>query len=148
MQCRPVEVWKLIVAILEYLGQGAQQRSEALREALNSEQLQEALNSEAMRESLTSEQLREALRSEQLREALNSEALRESLRSENLREALNSEALLLNRLLVISIASGATILSHVNDSGFWLVNRLIHPKSPTSRRLFPCSHSCGASPWP
>jgi gluconate transporter len=26
-------------------------------------------------------------------------------------------------LLVISIASGATILSHVNDSGFWLVSR-------------------------
>lgn len=26
-------------------------------------------------------------------------------------------------LLVISIASGATVLSHVNDSGFWLVNR-------------------------
>lgn len=26
-------------------------------------------------------------------------------------------------LLVISIASGATVFSHVNDSGFWLVNR-------------------------
>ncbi|MGD6832355.1 gluconate:H+ symporter [Sutcliffiella halmapala] len=26
-------------------------------------------------------------------------------------------------LIVISIASGATVLSHVNDSGFWLVNR-------------------------
>ena len=26
-------------------------------------------------------------------------------------------------LLVITIASGATVLSHVNDSGFWLVNR-------------------------
>lgn len=26
-------------------------------------------------------------------------------------------------LMVIAIASGATILSHVNDSGFWLVNR-------------------------
>ena len=26
-------------------------------------------------------------------------------------------------LLVIAIAAGATILSHVNDSGFWLVNR-------------------------
>lgn len=26
-------------------------------------------------------------------------------------------------LIVISIASGATILSHINDSGFWLVNR-------------------------
>jgi Gnt-I system low-affinity gluconate transporter len=28
-------------------------------------------------------------------------------------------------LLVISIASGATFLSHVNDSGFWLVNRFM-----------------------
>jgi Gnt-I system low-affinity gluconate transporter len=26
-------------------------------------------------------------------------------------------------LLVITIASGATIASHVNDSGFWMVNR-------------------------
>jgi len=26
-------------------------------------------------------------------------------------------------LVVIAIASGATVLSHVNDSGFWLVNR-------------------------
>lgn len=26
-------------------------------------------------------------------------------------------------LLVIAIASGATVLSHVNDSGFWLVGR-------------------------
>lgn len=28
-------------------------------------------------------------------------------------------------LIVISIASGATILSHVNDSGFWLVNKYL-----------------------
>lgn len=28
-------------------------------------------------------------------------------------------------LMVIAIASGATILSHVNDSGFWLVNRYL-----------------------
>jgi Gnt-I system low-affinity gluconate transporter len=26
-------------------------------------------------------------------------------------------------LIVIAIASGATILSHVNDSGFWLVSK-------------------------
>jgi Gnt-I system low-affinity gluconate transporter len=26
-------------------------------------------------------------------------------------------------LIVISIASGATILSHINDSGFWLVSK-------------------------
>ena len=28
-------------------------------------------------------------------------------------------------LLVIVIACGATALSHVNDSGFWLVNRFL-----------------------
>ena len=28
-------------------------------------------------------------------------------------------------LLVIAIASGASILSHVNDSGFWLVNQFL-----------------------
>ncbi|MFT4012908.1 MAG: GntP family permease [Paracoccus sp. (in: a-proteobacteria)] len=28
--------------------------------------------------------------------------------------------------LVIAIASGATVLSHVNDSGFWLVGRFLH----------------------
>jgi gluconate transporter len=29
-------------------------------------------------------------------------------------------------LLVIAIASGATIMSHVNDSGFWLVGKYLH----------------------
>ena len=29
-------------------------------------------------------------------------------------------------LVVIAIASGATILSHVNDSGFWLVGKYLH----------------------
>jgi Gnt-I system low-affinity gluconate transporter len=28
-------------------------------------------------------------------------------------------------LLVIAIASGATMTSHVNDSGFWLVNQYL-----------------------
>lgn len=28
-------------------------------------------------------------------------------------------------LLVVAIAAGATIASHVNDSGFWLVNRYL-----------------------
>jgi Gnt-I system low-affinity gluconate transporter len=28
-------------------------------------------------------------------------------------------------LLVIVIAAGSTVLSHVNDSGFWLVNRFL-----------------------
>ncbi len=36
--------------------------------------------------------------------------------------ALNVKPALLS-LMVIAIAAGATILSHVNDSGFWLVNR-------------------------
>ncbi|QEC53481.1 Gnt-I system low-affinity gluconate transporter [Anseongella ginsenosidimutans] len=31
-----------------------------------------------------------------------------------------------NALVVIAIASGATTLSHVNDSGFWLVNRYLY----------------------
>lgn len=28
-------------------------------------------------------------------------------------------------LMVLAIASGATVLSHVNDSGFWLVSRYL-----------------------
>jgi Gnt-I system low-affinity gluconate transporter len=28
-------------------------------------------------------------------------------------------------LIVIAIASGATVLSHVNDSGFWLIGRFL-----------------------
>jgi H+/gluconate symporter-like permease len=28
-------------------------------------------------------------------------------------------------LVTISIAAGATVLSHVNDSGFWLVGRFL-----------------------
>jgi Gnt-I system low-affinity gluconate transporter len=28
-------------------------------------------------------------------------------------------------LIVIAIAAGATILSHVNDSGFWIVNKYL-----------------------
>ena len=28
-------------------------------------------------------------------------------------------------LIVVAIASGATVLSHVNDSGFWLVSRYL-----------------------
>ena len=31
----------------------------------------------------------------------------------------------LRALLVIAIAAGATTTSHVNDSGFWLVNRYL-----------------------
>lgn len=37
-------------------------------------------------------------------------------------ETMDPSAPLLG-LIVIAIASGATVLSHVNDSGFWLVNR-------------------------
>jgi Gnt-I system low-affinity gluconate transporter len=29
-------------------------------------------------------------------------------------------------LLVIAIAAGASIMSHVNDSGFWLVSKYLH----------------------
>jgi H+/gluconate symporter-like permease len=36
---------------------------------------------------------------------------------------LLSEVQIEPALLVIAIASGATAVSHVNDSGFWLVNR-------------------------
>ena len=42
----------------------------------------------------------------------------------SLLEGQSSDAPLL-ALLVIAIASGATIASHVNDSGFWLVNRYL-----------------------
>lgn len=28
-------------------------------------------------------------------------------------------------LIAVAIACGATVLSHVNDSGFWLVNRFL-----------------------
>lgn len=37
-------------------------------------------------------------------------------------------------LIVISIASGATILSHVNDSGFWLINRYFGLSIPETLR--------------
>ncbi len=37
-------------------------------------------------------------------------------------DILNLEGPILG-LIVIAIASGATVLSHVNDSGFWLVGR-------------------------
>jgi Gnt-I system low-affinity gluconate transporter len=39
-------------------------------------------------------------------------------------------------LLVIAIASGATIASHVNDSGFWLVNRYLGLSVPDTLRTW------------
>ncbi len=34
--------------------------------------------------------------------------------------------------IVISIASGATVLSHVNDSGFWLISRFLEMDTKTT----------------
>lgn len=39
-------------------------------------------------------------------------------------------------LVVIAIASGATALSHVNDSGFWLVSRYFNLSPPETLRLW------------
>jgi GntP family gluconate:H+ symporter len=39
-------------------------------------------------------------------------------------------------LLVIAIAAGATVLSHVNDSGFWLVNRFFEMDVKTTLRTW------------
>ncbi len=38
--------------------------------------------------------------------------------------------------LVIAIASGATVLSHFNDSGFWLVGRFLHMDEKTTLRTW------------
>jgi Gnt-I system low-affinity gluconate transporter len=39
-------------------------------------------------------------------------------------------------LYVIAIAAGATIASHVNDSGFWLVNRYLGLTVPDTFRAW------------
>jgi Gnt-I system low-affinity gluconate transporter len=39
-------------------------------------------------------------------------------------------------LLVIAIAAGATLVSHVNDSGFWLVNRYLGLSVPDTLRTW------------
>ncbi len=39
-------------------------------------------------------------------------------------------------LLVVAIAAGATVLSHVNDSGFWLVSRFFSMDVPTTLRTW------------
>ncbi|WP_019855929.1 GntP family permease [Actinopolyspora mortivallis] len=39
-------------------------------------------------------------------------------------------------LIVIAIASGSTVLSHVNDSGFWLIGRLLGMDVPTTLRTW------------
>jgi GntP family gluconate:H+ symporter len=37
---------------------------------------------------------------------------------------------------VIAIAGGATVLSHFNDSGFWLVSRLLNMDEKTTLRTW------------
>lgn len=39
-------------------------------------------------------------------------------------------------LLVLAVAAGATALSHVNDSGFWLIGRLLGMDVPTTLRTW------------
>jgi gluconate:H+ symporter, GntP family len=39
-------------------------------------------------------------------------------------------------LTVIAIASGSTVLSHVNDSGFWLVGKFLNMDEPTTLRTW------------
>ncbi len=39
-------------------------------------------------------------------------------------------------LLVMAIAAGATVLSHVNDSGFWLVSRLFGMDEKTTLKTW------------
>jgi GntP family gluconate:H+ symporter len=39
-------------------------------------------------------------------------------------------------LLVIAIAAGATVLSHVNDSGFWLVSRFFGMDEKTTLKTW------------
>lgn len=42
-------------------------------------------------------------------------------------------------LMTIAIAAGATVLSHVNDSGFWLVSRYFHLSVPDTLRVWTLS---------
>jgi GntP family gluconate:H+ symporter len=39
-------------------------------------------------------------------------------------------------LIVIAIAAGATVLSHVNDSGFWLVSRFFQMDEKTTLKTW------------
>jgi GntP family gluconate:H+ symporter len=39
-------------------------------------------------------------------------------------------------LLVVAIAAGATVLSHVNDSGFWLVSRFFGMDEKTTLKTW------------
>ncbi|WP_448622183.1 GntT/GntP/DsdX family permease [Geodermatophilus sp. URMC 65] len=39
-------------------------------------------------------------------------------------------------LVVIAIAGGATVLSHVNDSGFWLVSRFFRMDEKTTLKTW------------
>jgi Gnt-I system low-affinity gluconate transporter len=48
-------------------------------------------------------------------------------------------------LLVIAIAAGATIASHVNDSGFWLVNRYLGLSVPDTLKTWTATSTIAAS---
>ena len=37
---------------------------------------------------------------------------------------------------MIAIASGATVLSHVNDSGFWLISRFLEMDTKTTLKTW------------
>ena len=50
--------------------------------------------------------------------------------------ALAGLALEWTELVVIAIAGGATVLSHVNDSGFWLVGRLMGMDTMTTLKTW------------
>jgi GntP family gluconate:H+ symporter len=41
-----------------------------------------------------------------------------------------------NTLVVVAIAAGATVLSHVNDSGFWLVSRFFQMDEKTTLKTW------------
>ncbi len=59
-------------------------------------------------------------------------------------------------LLVVAIAAGATVLSHVNDSGFWLVSRFFGMDEKTTLKTWTVmettlglsAFACAAALWP
>ena len=59
-------------------------------------------------------------------------------------------------LLVVAIAAGATVLSHVNDSGFWLVSRFFDMDEKTTLKTWTVmettlglsAFACAVALWP
>ena len=49
-------------------------------------------------------------------------------------------------LVVVAIAAGATVLSHVNDSGFWLVSRFFGMDEKTTLKTWTVMETTSASP--